>query len=239
VRITEAPAALRRAGLPVVVLPGFERRGAPLERVEAIVEHCTVTPVGAKPASVAGLLRDGRSDLPGPLSQFGHDDDGVWWCIASGRCHHNGYGTHGNQAIGVEKMHPNVASVPYRGLDSWVRGSAVLAELYGVPVARDLGHKETDPRRKSDPAGLDMAAWRRTHARLRAAGFTEDFLSALTYAEQRELLDLLRLLRDRIPVDDANADNRMNHIVRETTTVVDKGVAALRDEIQRNASTWP
>lgn len=194
-RLLDAPDVLRRAGCPVVVLPGFERRGADLARIDAIVEHCTVTPASMAQAAVAGILRDGRVDLRGPLSQLGHanDDIGTWWCVASGRASHNGYGRFGNQSIGVEKFHPNTAVVPYRGMESWLRGSAALSKHYGVPVLHVQGHKETDPRRKSDPVGVAMAAFRVAVARLQVADIIEeDWLMALSGDEQQELFDKVR-----------------------------------------------
>lgn len=198
-RLLEAPEVLRAAGLPVTVLDGYAKRGAELQRVDAIVEHCTVTPGGRTPLVVAQLLRDGHSTLKGPLSQFGHDDSGRWWCVAAGRCSHNGYGTFGNEAIGVEKMHPNTSAWPYLGLDSWVRGSAALAAHYGVHVNNIRGHRETDPRRKSDPLGLDLAAFRRAVLRVISNEGDEDDMTPEQAERQKRIEAKLDRIIDGVP----------------------------------------
>lgn len=192
-RLTDAPDVLRAAGVPVKVLDGYNTRGADLPDVFGVVEHCTVTPGGRNPLAVAHLLRDGHSKLRGPLSQLGHDDTGTWWCIASGKCNHNGYGLWGNNSVGVEKMHPNTGAWPYHGLDSWVRGSAALAAHYRVPVLNVRGHRETDAKRKSDPANLDLNAFRRAVARINQEYQEDDMLP-----EDREMLKRVEGKLDRL-----------------------------------------
>jgi hypothetical protein len=149
---------LTSAGLKVCELPGWQGRGRELDRVDAVLWHHTVTDRKIPDLTVANLLRLGRSDLPGPLSQLGLDRSGRFWIVADGRCNHNGYGTYGNQSLGIEAFHEGTPEHPWPGiqLDAWIRGTAALLRYLGLPVERVLGHKETDPARKSDPAGLPM-----------------------------------------------------------------------------------
>lgn len=141
-------------------------RGRDMDTIYGVVAHDTVTTTGWSDARVARLLRDGRSDLPGPLAQLGVRRDGTVDWIADGRCHHNGHGTWGNNSIGIECY---AAGALAGREETWtqpqrdtvvVAARAILAHLdlgessYWNP--RLAGHKETDPDRKVDPHGVDM-----------------------------------------------------------------------------------
>ena len=128
---------LRDAGLWVIPVGRPAGRGHEMAAVHGIVGHDTVTTTAWPDEDVDLLLRDGRPDLPGPLAHLGLDRRGRFRWVADGRCHHNGHGrVWGNDAIGIE-----------------VYCAGGLA-----------GHKETDPHRKIDPHGVDMAAVRRAVA---------------------------------------------------------------------------
>jgi hypothetical protein len=154
------PDVLRDAGLRVRVEPGWERRGGEMRAINALVGHDTVA--GQDVARNRALLRDGRPDLPGPLSQLGGEPDGMVNVIAAGRAHHNGYGRYGNDALGWEVY-------CYGGLkgreqpwnaaqyESFVIGARAICDHLSLDVARVLGHKESDPSRKIDPYGVSMA----------------------------------------------------------------------------------
>ena len=90
---------LRAAGLAVVEVGDWQNRGDDLRSVEGIVWHHTVTGPRTSDQAVARLLRDGRPDLAGPLSQLGLDRAGRFHVIAAGKANHNGYGLWGNQSI--------------------------------------------------------------------------------------------------------------------------------------------
>lgn len=227
-RLLELADVLRDAGCPVVELDGWQKRGRDLARVDAVVQHCTVL-YTVPPRRLAEVLRDGRPDLGGPLSQLGHanDDAGTWWVIAAGRGNHNGYGRFGNNAIGIEKFHPNVASTPYRGMASWVAGTAALHRHYGVPVpvpvTRCLGHKETDPRRKSDPAGLDMNAFRRAVARTTTT-------TTLTHPQEDDMTDEEHAWLGRMHHELVSEQATVRQLIAETrmdTALLRQDLAAL------------
>jgi hypothetical protein len=184
-RALELADVLRGAGLAVVEMDGWKACGKQMLAVRGIVAHHTATGPQVKDDAVERLLRNGRSDLPGPLCQLGLRRDGTWVVIASGKANHNGYGVWGNDSLGVEAYNDGVGEAwPRAQYDSFVAGCRALAKHYGVGVK---GHKETDPGRKIDPT-FDMNAFR---AAIDKPGptpptITEDFLMALSDAEQKE-----------------------------------------------------
>lgn len=157
---------LRDAGLRVVERPGWESRGRDLSVINGVVWHHDAAAISATDKTVEGLLERGRVDLPGPLSQLALRRDGTWVVIAAGRANHNGYGEWGNDSIGIEARNNGVGqSWPTVQIDAYVTGTAAIAAHLGLDIDRVKGHKETDPKRKIDPAGIDMNVMR---ARIRA-----------------------------------------------------------------------
>ncbi len=163
---------LTAAGCRVIPVEGWERRGRDVAGWSAVVCHHTATGPHAADSAVVRLLRDGRSDLAGPLSQLGLDRHDRFHLIAAGRCNHNGRGTHGNNALGIEAFNDGVGEPwPVVQVNAYVRGCAAIVDHLGLPTGRVLGHRETDPTRKSDPAGIDMHRFR---ARVEAHRHEED-----------------------------------------------------------------
>lgn len=155
--------ALNGAGLVVVPYPGWETRTTRAGglTVKGIVCHHTVTKPSTSNEAVARLLANGRRGLRGPLSHLGLDRDGHFWLIAAGRCNHNGYGTWGNDSIGIEAFNDGVGEPwPDKQIDAFERGCAALIHRCGLSIAEVRGHKETDPARKVDPRGIDMDTFR-------------------------------------------------------------------------------
>ena len=76
--LTDLLEAARKSGLPVVAIDGWQTRGhGPMTAVETIAVHHTATSRQASGNYPSlGIVRDGRSDLPGPLSQLGLGRDG-------------------------------------------------------------------------------------------------------------------------------------------------------------------
>lgn len=167
--VTWLPGVLRAAGLDVAELPGCATRTTRSSglSVLGVVGHHTATSTRWLDGHVAALLRDGRRDLAGPLAQLGLERDGTFAVIALGRCNHNGYGKWGNDSIGIEAYNDGVGEPwPLAQVDAYVRGVAAILAHLGLSADHFLGHRETDPGRKIDPAGLDMADLRRTIAAL-------------------------------------------------------------------------
>lgn len=166
-RVTWLADVLHAARLQLAPLDGWQGRGRELTTINGVVWHHTATPASSSDEAVARILRDGRSDLPGPLSQLGLDRRGRFWLIADGKCSHNGYGTWANQSIGIEAFN-NGTGEPWSALqvDAWIRGTVAILRHLGFNEGHVLGHKETDPTRKRDPLGIDMPSVRRQIASL-------------------------------------------------------------------------
>lgn len=160
--LTWLPDVLRDAGVRINVMDGAATRSTTrsgLSSVKGIVWHDTVTPKSWSNAQVRNLLRDGHSNLKGPLSQVGVERDGLWDIVALGKCSHNGYGLWGNDAIGLEFFNAggDVREVnPPAQVESGLIGTAAILRHLDMSVTQVKGHKETDPNRKRDPWGLDM-----------------------------------------------------------------------------------
>ncbi len=183
---------LRAAGLAVVEVGGWQNRGSDLRSVEGIVWHHTVTGPRTSDQAVARLLRDGRPNLAGPLSQLGLDRTGRFHVVAAGKCNHNGYGLWGNQSIGIEAYNDGVGEPwPDVQVAAYITGTRALLGRVGLGVDRVKGHKETDPRRKIDPAGLNMDEMRHRIATDQGDVMTPDQEAKLGkwMQEQRAILE--------------------------------------------------
>lgn len=182
---------LRSTGLEVVEFDRPYGRGSSRWHLHGVVWHDTVTPASWRDINVAKLLRDGHSSLPGPLSQLGLDRSGRFWVIADGRSNHNGYGTWGNNSIGIETFcagGTKGAEEPWNANQrkaAAIGTAAILKYLrsHGYPTFSPFenarGHKETDSRRKIDPYATAMD-------RMRSLTWQYMHRSTVTEPEQEE-----------------------------------------------------
>lgn len=165
------PEILRDAGLKVVEVDGWRGRGRPgaFSPVGVLCHH-TATRKSSSDAAVVRLLRVGRSDLPGPLSQIGLARDGTVYLIAAGRANHAGRakasGTvaagDGNELyVGIEAFNDGVGEPwPIVQRDAYELLCAVLSvKVTGNSVNTVRGHKETSVTGKIDPR-FSMPAFR-------------------------------------------------------------------------------
>lgn len=176
---------LRAAGLTVVEVDGWRALGSDQWAPTGGIVHATADGAAANPvADVADddaairVIRNGRPGLAGPIANVYHSRSGVWWVIASGRCNTALTGTAGPlkglgnvNLLGVEHENDNRGErwpeVQWRtALVGW----AAICRRLGWSAGRLAGHKEHDPGRKSDPLGVDMAAFRAGVARIIAGG---------------------------------------------------------------------
>ena len=185
--LTDLADACRKSGLPVVEVDGWRARGhGQFAGINTIVCHHTATP-----KSAAGdypslrIVRDGRSDLPGPLSQLGLGRNGTVYVIAAGVAWHAGATFHQRQdnwhAIGIEAEHDGVSPWSPVQHAAYVRLVAALREHYGIPLSNVQGHKEVARPlgRKIDP-NFDMTDFRRRVWRLgRRESITRKILNAV------------------------------------------------------------
>jgi N-acetyl-anhydromuramyl-L-alanine amidase AmpD len=157
---------LKAAGLRVVEEDGWAKAGnGEMGVVRGVMLHHT----GAgSSAGLLRLIRDGRDDLPGPLSHLFLDRDGTFHVIAAGRCNHAGKGqwqgvTQGNTSfIGIEAANDGVDEPwPQVQLSAYVAGVAAILGSIGADPVMAVGHKEWAlPRgRKVDPT-FDMYEFR-------------------------------------------------------------------------------
>lgn len=159
--------ACRKSGLPVVEVNGWRTRGhGQMTAVDSVIAHHTATSAQAKGDYPSlGIVRDGRSDLPGPLAQLGLGRDGTVYVIAAGVCYHAGATFTTAQdnwhAIGIEAEHDGLSQWNPAQRDAYARLCAALCEHYGLSADRVLGHREIAKPlgRKPDPT-FDMDLFR-------------------------------------------------------------------------------
>lgn len=165
--LTDLADACRKSGLTVLEIDGWRTRGhGDFLGINSIVCHHTATSakaLGDYPS--LRIVRDGRSDLPGPLSQLGLGRNGTVYVIAAGVAYHAGATFYPRQdnwhAIGIEAEADGLSSWPEVQMDAYARLCAALAEHYGIPLSNVQGHKEIakPAGRKIDP-NFDMTAFR-------------------------------------------------------------------------------
>ena len=130
------------------------------------------------------LLWNGRSDLPGPLTQWGMRDDGTLVLVGNGRCNHAGWGSErtfdrvvaedytgnltptgpenvdGNSHFyGQETMYSGGHRMTAKAYRSTVRAFAAVCDAHGWTSKSCIGHKEWT-HTKIDPGHLDMTMFR-------------------------------------------------------------------------------
>lgn len=126
--------------------------------------------------ATAQSIRDGRPDLPGPLSQLHIAQDGTVTIVAVGPCNHAGKGSWtglptdnaNTRTIGVECAYPkDVNNQAERWPDAQIVSmrdtAAALTKHLQVPVSHNISHKEWAQlgpagfrQGKTDPWNLDM-----------------------------------------------------------------------------------
>ncbi len=174
--LTWLPRVLEDAGLKVATVEGWELRGGEMGTVRGVICHHTANPRRDLNMPSLNILRDGRSDLPGPLSQLGLGRDGTYYVIAAGRCNHAGAGvwngvSRGNSHfIGIEAENtgrPDDFPWPQVQIDAYQRGVAAILRHLKLDAACCAGHKEyaVPMGRKPDPS-IDMSGFRAAVARI-------------------------------------------------------------------------
>lgn len=163
---TNTPTILRNAGLTVVEVDGWKTRGRPAStggfNPKGVLCHHTATGPSSKNDSVVKLLVNGRSDLPGPLCQFGLGRDGTVYLVASGRANHAGKakqstpmpaGDGNDLYYGIEAFNNGVGE---KWSEKQMTAYALLCAVLCVKFTKNgygtvRGHKETSVTGKIDP----------------------------------------------------------------------------------------
>lgn len=171
-RITEAPAVLRAAGIEVVEHSGWRTRSnGELSSTLHWVWHHDASNPGDSPGVPAYMIGNYRK----AGAQLWVDRRGRWHIIATGVAYHAGKvrGSVGNSnSVGIETDHTTGESWPSALLDSLRKGTAALIRHYGGGADRLHFHKSicAPVGRKNDPDGLDLGAERARVAALLAGG---------------------------------------------------------------------
>ena len=165
--------AARDTGFPVVEVSGWKTRGhGPMRVCEGVVGHHTGTPqrvAGDYPT--LGVVRDGRSDLPGPLAQYGLGRNGTVYVIAAGTCWHAGnsawagFTNLNDDFIGIEAESAGAGEWTDRQRDAYPKLVGSALHRMGRGVGRYISHRgcALPSGRKDDPKGLDDG-WMRMNA---------------------------------------------------------------------------
>ena len=139
----------------------------------------------------AESIRNGRPDLPGPLSNLHIAPDGTVTVVAAGVCWHAGIGEYPGlptnmanyHTIGIECAWPMDTSITpaTQSRERWPDAQiiamrdtcAAILNRLGFDSSRVIGHKEWAGRAqgKWDPGSLDMNWWRREVAKAQRGEF--------------------------------------------------------------------
>ena len=179
-------AALAKFGVQANYIPGWETRnrgnlGDGFGPMNGFVVHHTGD--DAPDDLDLRVVRDGRSDLPGPLAQFGLRDNGVVDVIGCGRANHAGTGDSKILDLIRSEGYDFVLPKPqddgydgngrFYGVETYYSGShrpeqynamvnlaAAICDAHGWTGKSVLGHKEWTYT-KVDPGSFDMPQFRR------------------------------------------------------------------------------
>lgn len=180
-RMTRIPSDLRRWGLPVHLVKGWETRGSSSFAPAIVRNHWTGT-TQRKGVNLPTLnvLVKGHGSLPGPLCQVAHGRDGSCTVVAAGRANDGGKGlwkgvTGNSGGYGIESEASGPTS--WTAAQRFTYPIVVAALLHGLGrgADHDASHAEfaRPSGRKQDINGWPdggMTGFRRRVAALLAAG---------------------------------------------------------------------
>lgn len=159
---TRFPEAFQKAGIRYSEEPGWRNRGhGDITSFNFIVVHHTA---GGNDAGDIRIVRDGRSDLPGPLSQIVLKRDGTPHIIACGVCYHApgdgkprwGAGAMAGNwySIGIEGVSNGYNDWTQAQRDAYPKVVAAILKEAGLPSDRWVFHREYSKDGKIDAAGF-------------------------------------------------------------------------------------
>jgi N-acetylmuramoyl-L-alanine amidase len=192
---------LKKWGIATKEVPGWEHHNRAGHGDWGPVNGFMIHHTGDDAADSADLnvIHDGRADLPGPLAQFGCDDDGTIWLVGHGRANHAGGGdpqvlseviaesygdrpsaphfhegspgaTDGNvHFYGVETFYSGKKKMTREAYKAVVTLSAAICDFHDWTARSVIGHKEWSDD-KVDPGHVDMKVFRQDVAAALAAG---------------------------------------------------------------------
>lgn len=228
--------ALRAFGVKVEEEPGWKDRGnGDFGRMWGVFAHHT----GGDNTGIA-LIRDGRPDLQGMLSQIHLTRDAVAHVVGVGVAWHAGRGAYPGlqtnnanySTVGIEANNSGTSPWPAAMLDAYYRACAAICWVLDVPASHAIGHKEYSSDGKWDPGGIDMDDFRRRVQRYidRPPFLEEENLMAdfdqitRTYPSRVEGSDVQLRPVDALYMADANS-----FVARANTVEI---IATLRDNTE-------
>lgn len=199
----DLPARLRKAGLTVIEIDGWQARGRPSStggfKPVGVLNHHTGGRDGSGDAEddlkyAKWLFLTGRSDLPAPLCHIALSAEGVVYLGAAGRANHAGTakasgsvaaGDGNSLYIGIEWMLSGTQKIADKQYDAAVKLNAVLLDVLGSSEQAVSCHYQISTTGKwdiGDPDGiefnghkvLDVKKFRRSVKELRTAGLRRD-----------------------------------------------------------------
>lgn len=172
---------LREWGLKVSAEPGWRTRSANGGfKPKAVIVHHDASSTSSGNWGARNIIINGRSGIPGPLSQFILARDGQVLVVSQNRANHAGTGgpragipaNYGNYyAWGIEAANNGIGEKwTKKQLNAYYRLCAALLAYMGTKdVNKVIGHKEWTSR-KIDPAGINMDQFRKQVKRALADG---------------------------------------------------------------------
>lgn len=152
---------LRKWGLKVVEVNGWQTRGSDAFTPRGSVDHHTAGPRSGNAPSL-NVCINGRTGLPGPLCNVLIGRDNTCYVIAAGRANHAGTGgwgglTGNSSVFGIERENVGDGSEPWtlEQYDVAAKAHAALISAHGGRYDLVCEHKEWAPRRKIDAFGVD------------------------------------------------------------------------------------
>jgi hypothetical protein len=158
-------ATLAAFGLSYEVVGGASTRGSEVFSPRGGVAHHTAGPAGGGDMPSLPTLVNGRSDLSGPLCNFGLGRSGHVYVVACGRANHAGLGgwkgLSGNSSvIGIEPENNGSQPWPTAQMDAYYRLAAACSVMGKFSAGYWSMHYEWAPRRKIDPHHIAGAHFR-------------------------------------------------------------------------------
>lgn len=183
---------LREAGLRVIEHDGWRNRGhGDFRDVRGVLCHHTAG--GGQ--NDWRIVQYGRPDLAGPLAQLVLERDGTYRVIAAGVCWHAGRGSWpgwptdnaNRHVIGIEAVSRGDGTdwTPVQ-LDAYKRGCAAILARIGRTSNDCVAHREYSREGKIDPAGIDMAEFRRD-----VQAFIDGKVSTMSSAEVAQIKEFV------------------------------------------------
>jgi hypothetical protein len=201
------PAALRRFGLQVETVAGWETRGSSSLTPVGALSHWTAGPRGSTNRPSLNICINGRAGLPGPLANVYLDRKGIAVVLAAGVANHGGVGNwrghSGNSKFfGTEAECGGDGDWSAAQRDAYPRVNAAYCWLGKFGPEMCAGHHEY-----ATPAGrkIDIRDWPMSAMRAQVAALLATPTTAAAVSEEDDMPytpdELKALIRDAINND--------------------------------------